>query len=86
MAHGLVGQSPLTRHGQRVGEHELRHSFGEPSGEPELDPTAEGMPEQGHLVETEAVEGGREPIEHIVKPPRSPETEEVGDDHTALWR
>ncbi len=83
VAHRLVGQAPLTGARQGVGEHQLHNAAGKARGEAELDATPEGMAEQRHLVELQAVESGGEGVEHRRVAPTTAHVEEVGDDHPA---
>ena len=55
------------RHRQGVGEHELHHSIRQSRREAELDAASEGVTDQGHPVEAQAVEGGGEGIEHLAR-------------------
>lgn len=67
--HGLDSQRPLPGHGQGVDEDELGYPPGAAGGEAQLQGPAEGVPDEGDLVEAVVVEGGFQVGEHAVGGP-----------------
>lgn len=83
VAQRLSCEEPFPRRRQGVGEDELDHPLREPGGEAELDPAAEGVPDERGAFEPQPVETGHEPVEHLAVGPAAADVVEVGRHHAA---